>query len=124
MITIGSHSVIDGEVSSDEDLTIDGQVRGYVTARDATVTVETPARVEADIRAARIVIRGAVQGAIAATERIELGAASVVEGSLSAGVVVILDGARFSGTIDMNRRTIAAKVAEYRAGTSKNASPE
>ena len=124
MITIGRHIVIDGEVSSDEDLTIEGQVRGYVTVRDATLTIDAPGRVEADIRAARVVIRGVVQGAIAATERIELGAASVVEGSLSAGVIVMLDGARFNGTIDMNRRTIAARVADYRAGTSKNASQE
>jgi cytoskeletal protein CcmA (bactofilin family) len=116
MTTIGRHIVIDGEVSSDEDLTIEGQVRGYVTVREATLTIDVPGRVEADIRAARVVILGAVQGAIAATERIELGATSVVDGSVSAGVVVMLEGARFSGSIDMNRRTIAARVADYRAG--------
>ena len=124
MTTIGRQIVIDGEVSSDEDLTIEGRVRGYVTVRDATLIIDAPGRVEADLRAARIVIQGVVEGAITATERIELAPGSAVEGSLSASVSVMRDGARFNGTIDMNRRTIAARVADYRAGTSKNASLE
>ncbi len=119
MTTIGPQLVIDGEVSSDDDLTIEGPVRGFVSARDGTVTIETPGAVEADVRAARVVIHGDVRGAISASERIELGAASTVEGSLSAGVIVMVDGAQFNGTIDMNRRTIAAKVAEYRAARAE-----
>ena len=123
-MNIGRQIVIDGELSCDEDLTIEGQLRGYVSVREATLTIDAEARVEADVRAPRVLIRGEVHGAVAATERIELSASSVVEGSLSAGIVVIVDGARFNGTIDMDRRTIAARVADYRAGTSKNASPE
>ncbi len=113
---IGPEIVIDGELSCDEDLTIEGQVRGFVSVREATLTIDAQARVEADVRAPRVLIRGEVRGAVAASERIELSAASAVEGSLSAGVIVIVDGARFNGTIDMDRRTIAARVAEYRAG--------
>ena len=48
MTTIERHLVINGEVSCDDDLTIEGTVQGFVSARDATVTIETPARVEAD----------------------------------------------------------------------------
>jgi cytoskeletal protein CcmA (bactofilin family) len=121
---IGPQIVIDGELSCDEDLTIEGRARGYVSVREATLTIDAHARVEADLRAPRVLIRGEVRGAVAATERIELSAASVVEGSLSAGVIVIADGARFNGTIDMDRRTIAARVADYRAGANKNASLE
>ena len=121
---IGPQIVIDGELSCDEDLTIEGQVRGYVSVREATLTIDADARVEADLRAPLGLIRGEVRGAVAATERIELSAASVVEGSLSAGVIVIADGAQFNGTIDMNRRTIAARFADYRASKSKNASTE
>ncbi len=116
MTTIGRHLVINGEVSSDEDLTIEGCVKGYVSVREATLTIEGPARVEADVRAARVLVRGDVRGAISASERIELGPSSTVEGSLSAGRIAMVEGAQFNGTIDMNRRTIAARVAEYRAG--------
>jgi len=118
MTTIGRHLVINGELSSDDDLTIEGTVQGFVSVRDATLTIEAPARVQADVRAAQVLVRGEVRGAIAASERIELSPSSSVEGSLSAGQIVVADGARFNGTIDMNRRTIAARVAEYRAGRS------
>jgi|CXWL01.1.fsa_nt_gi cytoskeletal protein CcmA (bactofilin family) len=43
------------------------------------------------------------------------GPSSTATGSLSAIQVVMLEGARFSGQIDMGQRTIAAKVASYKA---------
>src|SRR5918994_3511092 len=115
MTTIGRHLSIDGELSCDDDLTIEGCLTGVVIVRGATLIIEAPARVEADVRAARVVVHGEVHGAISATERIELGPSSSVEGSLSADQIAIAEGARFNGSIDMNRRTIAARVAEYRA---------
>ena len=67
------------------------------------------------MRAARVVVRGQVEGAIIASERIELASSANVEGSLSANRVVIAEGARFNGRIDMDQRTIAVKVAQYKA---------
>jgi len=115
MSTIGPRVVITGDISTDADLTIEGFVTGSVLVRGATLTIAEPAHVEADLRAARIVVSGEVTGAIAATERIDLEPTATVDGSLSADRIAIAEGARFSGSIDMARRTIAAKVAEYRA---------
>ena len=114
MVTIGPRLVVDGTVSCEEDLAIQGAVTGFVSVPDATVTIEAGARVEADVRAARVLVHGSVRGAISAGEVIELGPTSVVEGSLSANRIAMVEGATFNGTIDMNRRTIAARVAEYR----------
>ena len=116
MSIVGSHLSIDGEVSCDEDLTIEGSVTGFVLVRGGTLVIGTSARLEADLRATHIIVHGRVRGAIAAGERIELGPSAVVEGSLSAGQINIAEGARFNGSIDMGRKTIAAKVAEYRSG--------
>lgn len=115
MTTIQRHLVITGELSSDEDLTIEGSIQGLVIVRGATLTIEAPARVEADVRAARVLVRGEVHGTISASERIELGPSSTVVGNLSADQVAIAAGAYFSGCVDMGRRAIAAKIAEYRA---------
>ena len=116
MTTIGPSLVITGEVTSEEDLTIHGRIRGPIGIRAGTLTVGEGARLESDIRGVRITVHGSVQGAISATERIELQPTAVVSGSLSANQVVIADAATFNGRIDMDQRTIAAKVARFKAG--------
>jgi len=116
MTHIGRSVVIDGEFTSGEDLTIEGTLKGDVQIRDATLTIGEPARVEADIHGSRVVVHGTVRGSITASVRIELGPAARVQGNLSADQVVIADGARFDGRIDMARRTLALKMAQYKAG--------
>jgi cytoskeletal protein CcmA (bactofilin family) len=121
MTHIGRSVVIDGEFTSDEDLTIEGTLKGDVQIRDATLTIGEPARVEADIHGSRVVVHGTVRGSITASVRIELGPAARVQGNLSADQVVIADGARFDGRIDMARRTLAMKMAQYKAKASQAA---
>jgi len=115
MTNIGRSVVIDGEFSSDEDLTIEGTVKGTLHIREATLTVAEPARVEADIHGARVVVLGSLKGSITASVRIELGETARVDGNLSAEHVVIVDGAQFNGRIDMAQRTVALKMAQYKA---------
>jgi cytoskeletal protein CcmA (bactofilin family) len=115
MTNIGPGIVINGELSSDESLRVDGHVKGHILLRAAELTIGQSARIEADVRSVRVLVLGSVTGNIAATERIELGATANVTGNLSANNVVIVEGARFSGRVDMDRRTIAAKVAAFKA---------
>lgn len=115
MTHIGASATLDGDLTCDDDLTIEGRVTGSIHIREAALVVAQAARLEATIRAARVLVHGTVQGSISAGERIELTSSAVVTGDLSATQVVIADGAQFSGRVDMNRRTIAAKVAQYKA---------
>ena len=118
MTHIGQSVVFDGELSCDEDLTIDGRLKGHLQVRDAGVTIGETATIEADVRALRVTVLGTVQGSISAGERIELGATARVTGSLTAERIVIIDGAQFNGGVDMGKRTIAAKMAQFKAGQS------
>lgn len=113
--TIGRSIVITGIVTSDEDLQIDGRVKGTIVMRNATLTVGEPGRVEADVTGVRVHVLGDLRGGVTATERITLAATSSVKGSLSANQVVLVDGARFGGGIDMGARTIATKLAQFRS---------
>lgn len=115
MTSIGATIVITGEVTSGEDVTVDGRIEGQLLVRDAALTIGERAQIQADVRGARVVVRGLVSGAISASERIELTATATVDGSLSANRVVVADGAQFNGRIDMDQRTIAARVAQYKA---------
>jgi cytoskeletal protein CcmA (bactofilin family) len=114
MTHIGPEVFIDGELRSEQSLRVDGHVRGLIVVRNAELTVGHNGRVEADVRSARVLVLGTVEGNITASDRIELGSTAKVTGGLSANKVVIADGARFTGRVDMDRRTIAAKVAQFK----------
>ena len=115
MTTIGASLVLTGELNSDEDVTLSGRADGPISVRNGTLVVTEGAHLTGDVRASRVVIGGTVDGAIVATERIEIQPAAIVSGSLSANHVVIADGATFHGRIDMDQRTITAKVAQHRS---------
>jgi cytoskeletal protein CcmA (bactofilin family) len=115
MTTIGPSVTFSGELTSTEDLRIEGRIDGHVIVREAALVIGQSAHVKADVRGVRVIVEGRVDGSIAASERIELTPSAHVEGSLSANQVVLVDGARFSGRIDMDQRTIAAKLAQYKA---------
>ena len=115
MMCFGKLFVLKGELSSNEDVRFDGTLTGYLSIDDATLIVGESATVDADIQAKEVIVEGTVQGSIAAGDRIELTATAKVNGTLTAERVVIADGASFHGDVYMGRRTIARRVAEYKA---------
>jgi cytoskeletal protein CcmA (bactofilin family) len=116
MTRIGPSLFISGQFQSSEDTVIEGRVDGSVHIKDALLTITSRGAVKADVRGVRVLVQGQLKGSISATERIELTASAQVEGALSANQVVLADGARFTGAIDMQQRTLASKMAQYRAG--------
>jgi cytoskeletal protein CcmA (bactofilin family) len=103
MTHIGTSVDLDGDLTCDEDVTFEGRLTGSIHVREATFVVAQVARVEASIRAARVIVHGTVQGSISAEQRIELAGTAVVTGDLRAIQVVITDGAQFNGRVDMAR---------------------
>ena len=115
MTRIGPSFVICGEFESHEATVIEGRVDGHVRVKDAPLTITQSGAVKADVLGTRVLVEGQLKGSINASERIELTPTAQVEGSLSADSVVMFEGARFTGGIDMNRRTLASKIDQYRA---------
>jgi cytoskeletal protein CcmA (bactofilin family) len=115
MARIGASISVRGHVTTVEALHIDGDVRGQIVAQEGTVTIGPSARIEANISGVQVSVLGYVRGNVSATQRIALTASADVAGSLSANFIVMEEGARFNGQIDMARRTIVAKVAQHRA---------
>ena len=97
---IGPTLTIDGEVSGDDALSIHGVVRGTINVRDA-VFVSADGRVEADIDSLDVEIAGAVEGNVAASEKIEIKSGGQLVGDVHAPRVLIADGASFKGNINM-----------------------
>ena len=98
---IGSSIVIDGEISGDEDLVIQGTVKGKISLKES-LFVEGSGVVEADIETQNVEIAGKVTGNIAASDRVELKAECRVVGDIRAPRILIADGASFKGNVDMD----------------------
>lgn len=99
---IGSSIVIDGEISGDEDLVIQGTVKGRIALKESLI-VEGSGVVEADIETQNVEIAGQVTGNISASDRVELKSDCRVVGDIKAPRVLIADGASFKGNVDMDR---------------------
>ena len=97
---IGSSIVIDGEISGDEDLVIQGTVKGKISLKES-LFVEGSGVVEADIETQNVEIAGRVTGNIVASDKVELKQDCRVVGDIKAPRVIIEDGAVFNGSIDM-----------------------
>ena len=98
---IGPSLDLQGELSGNEDLLIEGRVQGRIQLPQNAVTIGIKGRVSAQVLARMISIEGEVDGNLVAEELIVLKKSARVRGDLVAPRVVIEDGARFKGTIDM-----------------------
>ena len=99
---IGPSLELQGELSGNEDLLIEGRVQGRIQLPQNAVSIGAKGRVSAQVLARVISIEGEVDGNLVAEELIVLKKSARVRGDLVAPRVVIEDGARFKGTIDMD----------------------
>jgi cytoskeletal protein CcmA (bactofilin family) len=98
---IGSSIVIDGEISGEEDLVIQGTVKGKIVLKENLI-VENSGVVEADIQTTNVTVSGQVTGNIMASERVELKADGRMVGDIKSPRILIADGATFKGNVDMD----------------------
>ena len=98
---IGTAIVIHGEVSGAQDLLVNGQIEGKLSLADQSLTVGREGRIKADMFAKLISIEGYVEGTIQGEEKIVLRGSGSVRGNLIAPQVVLEEGCRFKGSIDM-----------------------
>ena len=118
--TIGRSITIRGEVTGDEDLLIQGRVDGSVDLKLHSVTVGPDGEVKASIVARVVTVEGKVEGNLSAEEQVILKSSSSVQGDITAPRVVVEDGARFRGGVDMGevgdqgRRSGAAAAKQVR----------
>ena len=85
------------------DLTVDGRVEGEVELPLHQLTVGPKGRVKAQVACRSVVVLGAVQGDINATDTVVLREAASVRGTISAPRLAIAEGARFEGSVEMPR---------------------
>jgi len=96
----GPNTVIDGNVTGSEPVLIEGTVKGTIRLT-GELRIGTKARIESKVHAKTVTVEGRVTGDVTADERVELVAGCTVDGNLKAPKIVVAEGARFRGNVDM-----------------------
>ena len=96
----GPNVVIDGTVSGSEPVVVEGTIKGRINVTN-DLRIGTKARVEATVHAKNVTVEGKLTGDVSADERVELVASATVDGNIKAPKIIVADGARFRGNVDM-----------------------
>lgn len=100
LATLGQSIQIEGTLTGNEDLTINGRVNGEVMLDGHTLTVGPNGKIEAGLTARSVIVQGQVNGSISAKDKIQITSSGTVKGDLIAPRVALDDGAHFAGRVD------------------------
>jgi cytoskeletal protein CcmA (bactofilin family) len=103
MTFIGANVTIEGTITGSEPVMIEGTIRGSIDLQ-SDLRVGTKARIDATVHARNVTVEGRLTGDISADERVELVASAAVEGNIKAPKIVVAEGAKFRGNVDMGSR--------------------
>jgi cytoskeletal protein CcmA (bactofilin family) len=98
---IGASVTLEGDLTCEEDLRLDGRLKGTVSVPQHRVLISSTGKVRANVFARVIEVEGQVRGDLEGAERVVVKATGNVVGNLRAPRVSLENGAQFKGSIDM-----------------------
>lgn len=109
---LSSDVEIKGIVKFTNDLVVDGKIEGEISS-DGNLTVGENARIKAEIKTGTVIVYGKVHGNLTATDSVELKSSAEVVGDIKAKTLSIEAGAIFVGrsTVGTPAQLPAAQVA-------------
>lgn len=102
---LGPGTVIQGRLSFDTTVRIDGRLSGDIFSSKSLI-VGPSGQVDAQVEAVSLIVLGSVKGKIKVSERVEVWAGGCLDGEVSTPVLVVEEGANFAASCKM---TLAAK---------------
>jgi len=108
---IGPTISVDGTIKGEEDLIVEGRIKGTVELKANTLTIGAQGTLNAQVYAHTILVDGTVNGDLYASERISIHASARIDGNILAPRISLEDGARFRGSVDMDPESEAFRKA-------------
>lgn len=118
---VGPTISIDGTLKGEEDLLVEGDIKGTIELKSNTLTIGSQGTVNAQVYANTILVDGSVNGDLYASERISIRATARIDGNILAPRISLEDGARFRGSIDMDPESEAFRKAFQSDAPKKSA---
>lgn len=105
---IGKTLDIVGEISGQENISIEGRFQGKISLDQNDVFIEHNATVKAEIHAKNVQIRGQVEGNVFAAEKVHIEKDGHMNGDIFASRISIDDGAQFKGSVKINTHKLTS----------------
>jgi cytoskeletal protein CcmA (bactofilin family) len=107
---IGKGSEFDGKLTFEGQVHIEGKFTGQIHTKD-TLIVGQSARVQAEIIAGTVIVKGVIEGNIKAVQLIELHASGRIKGNVETPAFSIERGGTFEGSSKMENLSKGAAPA-------------
>ena len=91
---------IEGEITSDEDLTIEGKVKGQLHV-SKTLTIGKEGYVDGKISANVVHISGEAEGHLSASKKLVISSEGKYTGNINSDTIKVAEGAQIKGTINI-----------------------
>jgi cytoskeletal protein CcmA (bactofilin family) len=100
---IGEHIAIEGIIRANEDIVIEGTIKGTIEAKSHQLTVGSKGKVEADVEAENVVISGRMVGNVMARGKVQITKSADFNGQIKAKRIAVEDGAYIKASIELER---------------------
>ena len=119
---IGAGTTIDGNLNFSGGMRIDGQVNGDIIAaqgKPSTLVLSELARVNGEVNVTHLVINGAINGSVSASEYLELQSKAKVTGDVHYKTLEIQLGAIVEGRLIHSNATAQDKVVAFKLNSGE-----
>ena len=103
---VGKGTKIDGNMEVTQSIRIDGTFKGTLKASDTLIVGATGELAEVAVTVKNAIIGGIIKGNVSASNKVTLESTSRLEGDLTAKLLVIEEGALFSGNCKSGEQTV------------------
>ena len=100
---IGEHITIEGSIRGEENLVIDGAMKGNVELKNHNFTIGSKGRFDGEIEAKNVSISGDIKGDVKTPGRVQITKEADFIGEIKAQNISVEDGAYFKGVIELQR---------------------
>ena len=97
---LGSDALFRGTLSFDGTVRIDGKFEGHVNTNDTLVIGET-GDMKADVKVGTLICKGQLNGAVVASQKIEMHSGSQIKGDIQTPALSMALGAVLDGCLNM-----------------------
>jgi cytoskeletal protein CcmA (bactofilin family) len=112
---LGKNVMIQGQIRSREDLTIEGEVDGTIEMLEHRLTIATDGKVRADVKVREMEVCGSIQGKVEAVNKVFVRKSAHLVGDIHSAGLIIEDGGYIKGSVELSCKPSDSQTVSSRS---------